>query len=335
MTKMRQSGFELLRIVAMLLIVATHANTLSLGWMTGDDIAAAPGASLARMIIESMTMVSVTAFIIISGWFGIKPTWKKFGAFIFQCWFFAIGLFIAGLFVKGMSDGLSPAGGLQAALLLSDYWFIIAYLFLFLMAPVLNSFVDNSTGKQLGTVIILFFVFEFLFGWVNDSAVFVYGHTPITFIGPYLLGKYMRKYEPAFTKLNKLTDLCIFLTLSLLNAVIAMIAVRKGVLAIRFFSDTTPLIVLSAVFFFLFFSKLSFSSKAVNYIAQSVFAVYLLHCNGHILPLFKKTCLSLYLGNGTAAYAWKICAFILAVFFSAVIIDQIRKFIWEKAEKYF
>ena len=335
MSKTRQSGFELLRIVAMLFIVATHANTLSLGWITGDDVAAGPGGSFARMILESLTMVSVTAFIIISGWFGIKPTWKKFGSFIFQCWFFTIGLFIAGLFVKEMSDGLSPARGLQAAILLSDYWFIIAYLFLFLISPVLNTFVDNSTGKQLGSVVVLFFVFEFLFGWVNDSAAFIYGHTPISFIGPYLLGKYLRKYEPAFTRLNKFTDLCIYLTLSLLNAAIAMVAAGRGIMTIRFFTDTTPLIIVSAVFFFLFFSKLSFTSKAVNYIAQSVFAVYLLHCNGHILPLFKKTCLSLYLGNEAAAYAWKICAFILAVFFSAVIIDQVRKFIWEKVEKYF
>ena len=234
-----------------------------------------------------------------------------------------------------MSDGLSPARGLQAAILLSDYWFIIAYLFLFLISPVLNTFVDNSTGKQLGSVVVLFFVFEFLFGWVNDSAAFIYGYTPISFIGPYLLGKYLRKYAPAFTRLNKFTDLCIYLTLSLLNAAIAMVAAGKGIMTIRFFTHTTPLIIVSAVFFFLFFSKLSFTSKAVNYIAQSVFAVYLLHCNGHILPLFKKTCLSLYLGNEAAPYAWKICAFILAVFFSAVIIDQVRKFIWEKVEKYF
>ena len=72
----RFSNIELLRIVAMLLVVFVHANYFSLGWINIDDINNDPINSFVRIILEQICIVCVNVFVLISGWFGIKPSLK-------------------------------------------------------------------------------------------------------------------------------------------------------------------------------------------------------------------------------------------------------------------
>ena len=40
-----------------------------------------------RMLFESLAIVCVNVFVLISGWFGIRPKWKSVTNFLFQVFF--------------------------------------------------------------------------------------------------------------------------------------------------------------------------------------------------------------------------------------------------------
>lgn len=67
-------------------------------------------------------------FVLISGWFGIKPSWKRFAEFMFQVAFFAVS---GSLFAEMLGFPKTRAAGEWLCLLLGwNYWFVKAYIIL-------------------------------------------------------------------------------------------------------------------------------------------------------------------------------------------------------------
>ena len=89
----------------------------------------------------------------------------------------------------------------------------------------------------------------------------------------------------------------------------------------------------SAVYFLLFFSKISFDSQAINYISRSAFAVYLFHVNSKIWDGFLGSCYSLFSNSkGIKAYTL-VFLFLVAIYIMALVIDQIRLLCWKPIEQ--
>lgn len=69
-TKIRQSNFELLRLVCMMMVMIGHAN----GYVNETDLVGARG--IAKVVVNQFCLVHVDVFVLISGWFGKKASWK-------------------------------------------------------------------------------------------------------------------------------------------------------------------------------------------------------------------------------------------------------------------
>lgn len=134
----RQTNMELLRIVAMFLILLVHADFWSLGYPTTVQYKSDPVATMTRIIFEVIAIISIDIFVLISGWFSIKPSVKGFCNFIFQCAYFLIGIY-ALLVVLGIKS-VSLDGLLDMFMLTKNHWFIKAYIGLYILAPALNIF---------------------------------------------------------------------------------------------------------------------------------------------------------------------------------------------------
>ena len=132
LVKSRKSNFELLRIVAMFMVLVLHADFVALGVPLRDDVMSYPVLSTLKVFMEALSIVAVNVFVLISGWFGIRPSLRGIAKFLFQCLFFAIGAYVVMLIcgnveltLKGVADSLMLTG--------ASYWFIIAYLCLYLL----------------------------------------------------------------------------------------------------------------------------------------------------------------------------------------------------------
>jgi len=154
--------------------------------------------SATRILIESISIVCVNVFVFISGWFSIKPSVKGFGNFIFQCGYFFIGIYIVMILIGRSS--LSLKGIAECLCLTSANWFIKAYIGLYIIAPVLNLFVEKTGKKQLGSTLILFYVFQTIYGFIGNTSFIAHGYSTFSFIGIYLLAQYLKHYGLNFYK---------------------------------------------------------------------------------------------------------------------------------------
>lgn len=187
----RQSNFELLRLVAIFMVLIVHADFLALNVPTKEIVNANPFASFLRFFFQALSVVCVDVFVLISGWFGIRPSSKGFFNLLFQCVFFNWGIYIV-MLLLGLTT--LSANGIADCLLLTDtYWFVKAYILLYILAPVINSFIENSSTNHIRNVLLLFFAFQTIFCFISDGVTFFEnGYSTISFIGLYLLARYTK-----------------------------------------------------------------------------------------------------------------------------------------------
>lgn len=320
----------------MILVVVTHVNFYSIGWPTPEELVSSPLSTYIRTLFESFSIISVDCFVLISGWFGINPTKQKATSFIFQSIFFSVSLFLICIFLRQGVHSFSELGPLAVkSVLCADYWIVYSYLALFIFSPMLNALVEKASQKELRNTLLSYFILQAIFGWIFDGNGFESGYSVISFMGLYLLGRYIHLYPCKLTNLSARTDLLIYFALSIAISALAFFTIKiDNEIVMRAYAYSSPLVIMSSVYFFLFFSKLNFTSKPINYIAKSAFAVYLLHCHPLVTGYFAKTADSIYTEYSGIYYFAAIAAYITIVFAAAVLFDQIRIYLWKLIKTY-
>lgn len=86
----RDSNMELLRIIAMVIIMFVHANFRALGHPTLEELACSPVGTFVRYLWEGLCILGVNVFVMLSGWYGIRFKPVRLGALAFQILFFIV-----------------------------------------------------------------------------------------------------------------------------------------------------------------------------------------------------------------------------------------------------
>lgn len=331
----RLSNIELLRIISMFLVMLVHSMEGSLGRPNTEELASNPMDVICRVNLETFGLVCVNVFVLISGWFGIKPSLKGAIKFIYQCIFMAI-IIVTFLAVSNLELSLKTfAKDLCSP---KNWWFVYAYFILYIMSPILNTFVENSDRKAFRNILIIFFTFQTIYGFLYDLPYFANGYSPLSFLGLYLLSQYIHKYEPKFSKISCMASGGIYLGisvgLSVLMCLVLWLLPWKGLVA-RLFDwyvcYTSPLNILASVMLLLCFSKMHFQSKLINSIAASSFAVYLLHNHPSIhRGYFKPFIIGLHQSSCLGGFLLELFFFLIIVFLFCVLVDKLRVYTYNK-----
>ena len=99
----RESNFELLRIISMIMVLAIHANFFSTGELSIEDTQNYFIQSILRCFSHSLCVGAVNTFVLISGYFGIRYKNRGLANLLFQCLFFSIGIYIIAI-ILGYSN---------------------------------------------------------------------------------------------------------------------------------------------------------------------------------------------------------------------------------------
>ncbi len=332
----RQSNIELLRIVAMFLVLVVHADFLSLGVPSPQEFHTDSVAAYGRMFFESLAIVSVNVFVLISGWFTIKPTIKGICNFLFQYYFLAVAIYAVGI-LSGKCDAnvlnfIVNIGLIQYL----GYWFIKAYLILYVLSPVLNSFVMHASKRTMLMTLAGFLILQSIWSsisWLN-TAYFQRGYSPLSFIGLYILAHTIRRYYSGVT----MRSACLIFLISLISLFVfssVVYAFGLSFIPIDFFAYSNPLVIAESVGLMLIFTKLKIRpNRIINWISASSFAVYIIHIHPVVFSLYKEIISRVYENTNSIMTLLCIALFLIGVFAVAIIFDQPRKVLWNLISPY-
>lgn len=187
-TKVRQSNFELLRILCMLGVLCNH--TLQHVYTDLNSAVNYP-VHHAQIFLMSMSIIAVNCFVLISGYFRIKQSWKGFLNLFTQCAFYALVCSLIGVAIHEVSiiDAIKKT---VFALSESGMWFIVAYFGLYLVAPFLNAGYQNLNDSKKTPMLAMMLLLDVYLGYMHQSPeVSVDGYHVIHFITLYYIGCYL------------------------------------------------------------------------------------------------------------------------------------------------
>ncbi len=317
---LRLSNFEALRLLCMLMVLNLHSFS---GYSHGNGIWQA-----LDFFRESTSICAVDCFLLISGYFGIKWKFKSLFNLVFQLFYYSVGIYLA-VVGMGIVDWNIKDFMMRFACLFTDSWkFAITYVLLWFCAPPLNALSEKLSSRDLFMYIIVFFLVI--------NFISVPRHALFTYALVYLIGRLLKKISVEKSRIPAgkaylittffifaLTYFLVFKTLQITSAV-RFTTWPIGFLA---FDYAAPLVILQAVFLFIFFARLTFQSKFINWCAASCFAIFLIHMH----PTIKNIG---YYGFTRSLYDIPVfqhiiilVGLIIAVFFGSILIDQLRIFI--------
>ena len=286
MAPIRNSNIELLRILCMLMVVVLHFNNNGANTGIVNMPAVLTGRLTWGFLVESLCLVAVNCFVLISGYFAIKLKVRSLLKFYLQCFLIGLCSYLLFLWLSGGFATWQSAEGLFTWKILAErllafthngWWFVVSYVGLMLLSPLLNSAVEHMSGKRLLHSLLLFSIVMLYLGWYQKVEVTNYGNSLISFLWLYLIGRYIGKHV-AIASIRK------YRWLWLGGYVLAALGLF-GMIMLRYHYSVemhypldynNPFVVIAAILLLLFFLSLQFQSKVVNWLAGSVFAAYLI-----------------------------------------------------------
>lgn len=321
----RQSNLELLRVLSMLFVLMVHIDGASLGLpQVGGEWTALTGRDFWKLIVESITIIGVNCFTLISGYFGIKLNARKIGVFLFQCLFYSVGF--ASLAYIAFPEKYNPDYWLKSWLILThtDYWYVPAYFILMIVSPLLD-YVMLKLSNAWGMVTVLIITIVNIYcGWGLGWSFNPTGYTALQLVWVYIIGRYIGIHiQPEAIRRQRIWIAVVYLV-SLAGVFISSVYLATE----KAFAYNSPMVIILSVSCFLLFAGLRIQSKHINYIARSAFAAYLIHKNPLIWGNLLKPCI-IRLWGILPLWAFTIAAIAVAVIFYgiAMIVDPLQRFI--------
>lgn len=277
---MRKSNYELLKIIAIVIIIISHTVPFY-----GDRFSESYiDLNCANTNLQITTLsffrhfgqLGNAIFIIASDYFLLesrKVKIRKVACIILST--LLISNIILVIYVAcGIKLNYSEILSSIFPIFRKQYWFITCYLIIYILHPILNLIVDNLRSEILTLFVLL-----------NVLIAILYPSNLLYFILYYFL---IALFKRNFTKFCNSTavNLVVFLVSFLLYCSSAFIMNFLG-LKIPYFAQSVlalnklinPCIFFTALSLFNLFGKLNFKNRAVNFISSLSFLIYVIHEN--------------------------------------------------------
>ncbi len=347
----RNYGIDLLRIIAMFMIVNLHV--LGQGGAMAR-LTNAPAAYSVAWLLESAALCAVNCYGLISGYMGVKSRHRpaRLMELYLTVWLYSVILTaiytqLNPLAIARMTvpDKFKPLGVgayqlLRALLPISfkSWWYFSAFAAVFVLEPYLNRLVlALKEGECRRLFWILFMLFSVLtlapkaFGL--DHLVLVGGYTFVWLLVLYLMGACLRMGN--FRRRNKWIylagyALCVLFSWGFKEIVDNLDRQNFGQIYYgrTFLTYHAPTMVLCGVCLVLFFDQLKVESEVgiriIRFLAPLSFSVYIIHTHPMVWELTLKSAFSAYRYFTPGELAWKVPLTALGIFLICVAIDFVR-----------
>lgn len=284
----RNSNIELLRIIAMVLIVGHHYRV----WSTSGGVEFSSN-SFAGLFFNMGGKYGVDLFVIISSYYLADSRFKvnRIVRTSLQTWFYSIVFLILSLITH--SQLLSGKTILMSVLPITykGYWFVTSYIGLLALSPFLNKLICNLDKKDYSKLCFVLVGMYFVM-----PSIFIKSNTYFSqlgmFITIYTVVCYLKKYGMPIKQTRKylLGALTIYALIFLVSSIFAVLGAINTTHAelwnyckVMGFSEYSIFLLLSAILlFYAFVSMPSYSNKIIDKVGKATFGIYLIHDNWYL-----------------------------------------------------
>ncbi len=337
--KPRMANMELLRIISMMMVVVLHF--LGKGNLLGDLTQNTMGAiGVVAWLLESLCIVAVNVYMLISGYFLCEASFKlsRLLGLWLQVWTYSVVVGVIAALV-----GLVPAEEMTTyyfiqilfPVSMGQYWFLTAYVFLYILLPFLGMAIMRMTKKQLQlslTLLLLVFcivksLLPVRFDMDNK------GYDCLWYLCVFCVAAYIKRFGVPFLQKKKRGILLYLLAaMSIFGATMCMhmiyVKTERFELVLTMFSEYNHIFVLLASLgLFLAFLHVKVPKKCSSFICKisaCTLGVYLLHENIGVRYLWQD-----WLGagkvNGIPGLLLATLIAVFVVFVLGIVVEMLRK----------
>lgn len=330
----RNTNFELLRIISMLLIVLHHYSLYS-GLINIDTNNIN---KIIGIIINLGGKLGAITFILITGYFTYESKFKikKMLMIAFEVIFYSITIYILMVVFGKIQFSIKELVKNFFPIIYMRYWFVTYYIGIYLFSPFINRLVRNLKYRELKILILIGSItFVFIPTIFIKGDLFYNGFSYLVLM--YMIGAYIRKYD------IKIDNKKINIALIVLITALVAISIVSMLLSVRFPALSAGMTYLSkgnsvfvfliAILIFLKFKSLDIkNNNFILFLGGTSFAVYLISDNPNLRNYLWN---EVYMANNYINKDWyllilNITFSVITIYLVCSIIEFVRKYTIEK-----
>lgn len=329
-TAKRKSNIELLRIVAMFMIISSHFSLYTNWNLNNEPISE----NIKVMMFSPFGTAGAVIFFMITGFFSIrinKPTitikqllkkeYRKIGNVWAESLTYSIGSTCV-IYVLGYS--ISKSQILTSVLLFTrnEYWFISAYVFLCLLSPFLSTLVKQLNLpdylRLLGILALLLILAAFGNVLITNLLLAITG---------YLVGGFFKLYPTYTTRISGKCVLIFNIGVYLIGEISIFLLSYAGIPhghQGHFTSGAFSVIFAAGVFLMFLNLQIKFS-RIINFVASTVFSAYLITENVVVRGVLWNDTFDIGVVQHSILFPFLGILIVIIIICGAIIIDTVRK----------
>ncbi len=337
----RQSNFELLRIVSMVLIVAFHVSVHG-NWDVGN-IYRPEELTFNTYFLQCLLpfgKTGVNLFVLISGYFLIqstRSTWPKLVKLWIEMLFYSIAISVAFALFDGREYTLRDIVWILTPTISYVWWFASTYMLMLALSPFINKALHACDEKtHLKLIIGLIIIWSVIPSALNITLEL---NNLLWFITLYVIASYLRLYPHHFRR-----GVAAYLSIALLAYIVLLALIYLGDVT-HYTSDfwnisdpaflinlqNSMLILILSVSIFLAFSKMNIGhNKIVNAIAGTTFGVYLIHDHDFVRWKIYSDVFDCFGHTDSDLIIPYVLFMVATIFIACAAIDFLRHLIFDK-----
>lgn len=296
----RESGIELIKIIAILFIVISHV-TQSLGNINCElseyansivnlEMASANMQHFLLVVFRYLGTLGNNIFFICLFWFFVdskETKIKKIITILMDTWLISI-IFLTVYIIAGEGISIKEVIVCIFPTIFSNNWFITCYILIYGVHSFLNIIINQISQKSYLLFLLVSFVIYSGFAFAESGLFF--SSDIIIAINLYFLIGYLKKYKSEWCnslKINIIISIVGFLGVVGLLFATNLLGLYYSIFndqLMRWCTNNNPFVIMLAVGLFNIFRNLRFKNRIINYLSSLSLFIYVIHEN----LLFRK-----------------------------------------------
>ncbi|MEG1559646.1 MAG: acyltransferase [Clostridia bacterium] len=330
----RSSNLELLRIVAMFIIIVHHCCYY--GGFNPSDMPF----SASKILIQSLSLggFGINLFVLVSGYFMVSTGFKmrRLVKTWLQIAFYSLFLFILMASFGAIQFDFISLIKAAIPVAFEQYWFATTYVILICISPFLNILIKAMNKRTHLILVLVLILLQSVLPTITTAKM---AYADIAwFVALYFIAAYLRLYPNSLTMSLKKSLAILFCSMSFLVISVIFIDVLaindaffKNVGVYMLAQNKLPMLIASISMFLVFNNIKSLgSNKIINTIAGTTFGIYLIHDSSAFRVVLWRNIFRPDLFPNTLLLPVYIFAAAAFVFLIGMGIDFLRQYLLEK-----